>query len=103
MPPPPTMDELAEEAGVHVDHLGRAFRRYYELTPGAYVRHIRLNRVLRLIRETDRPLSEIAYETGYADQSHMTRQVRAATGMPPGRLRRSAHGAKGKGALPPDF
>lgn len=86
---PPTMEELAEQAGVHVDHLYRIFRRYYKSTPGSYVRRVRVEHALRLIRETDRPLSEVAYETGYADQSHMTRQVRAATGMPPGRVRRS--------------
>lgn len=87
---PPTLTELAAEADVHPDHLGRAFRRCYELTPGAYARRVRLEHAVRLITETDRPLGRIAIATGFSDQSHMTRQVKAATGAPPGRLRRGA-------------
>jgi AraC family transcriptional regulator len=84
---PPSLAELACDADVHPDHLGRTFRRYYGLTPGAYVRRVRLERAIRLIVDTQRPLAEIAYATGFADQSHMTRQVGDATGLPPGRLR----------------
>lgn len=84
---PPRLAELAREADVHPDHLGRAFRRHYGLSPGAYVRRVRLEQAIRLITETERPLAEVAYVTGFADQSHMTRQVGAATGLPPGRLR----------------
>jgi len=87
---PPSLAELACDADVHPDHLGRTFRRYYGLTPGAYVRRVRLERAIRLIVDTRRPLAEIAYATGFADQSHMTRQVGDATGLPPGRLRDTA-------------
>ena len=84
---PPCLAELAREADVHPDHLGRAFRRHYGLTPGAYVRRVRLEHAIRLITETERPLAEVAYVTGFADQSHMTRLIGAATGLSPGRLR----------------
>lgn len=84
---PPLLAVLARDADVHPDHLGRAFRRHYGLTPGAYVRRVRLERAIGLITGTERPLAEVAYVTGFADQSHMTRQVGAATGLPPGRLR----------------
>lgn len=84
---PPLLADLARDADVHPDHLGRAFRRQYGLTPGAYVRRVRLERAIRLIVDTGRPLAEIAYATGFADQSHMTRHVGDATGLPPGRLR----------------
>lgn len=84
---PPLLADLARDADVHPDHLGRAFRRHYGLTPGAYVRRVRLERAISLIVDTERSLAEIAYATGFADQSHMTRQVGEATGLPPGRLR----------------
>ncbi len=35
------------------------------------------------------PLSEIAIDAGYADQSHMGRAVRRATGFSPARLNRA--------------
>lgn len=84
---PPSLAALAAEADVHPDHLGRAFRRHFGVTPGAYARRVRLEHAVRLITETDRPLGRIAHATGFSDQSHMTRQVKAATGAPPGRLR----------------
>ena len=40
-------------------------------------------------RNAGRPLAEIAAETGYADQSHMGRAVRRATGFSPARLNRA--------------
>jgi AraC-like DNA-binding protein len=47
-----------------------------------------LDRVLRLNLALDRartglPLTEVAAQTGYADQAHFTRDVKALTGVPP--------------------
>ena len=47
-----------------------------------------LDRVLRLNLALDRArtglsLAEVAARTGYADQAHFTREVKALTGMPP--------------------
>lgn len=39
--------------------------------------------------DPDRPLAEIALSAGYADQSHMGRAVRRATGFSPARLNRA--------------
>ena len=40
-------------------------------------------------RAAEQPLAEIAIEAGYADQSHMGRAVRRATGFSPARLNRA--------------
>jgi AraC-like DNA-binding protein len=50
-----------------------------------------LARILRMTRALDaartgRPLAEVAVATGYADQAHLTREVRALAGLPPARL-----------------
>ena len=47
-----------------------------------------LDRVLRMNTALDRartglPLAEVAARTGYADQAHLTRDVKALTGVPP--------------------
>lgn len=87
---PPALAALAREAGVHPDHLGRAFRRHFHVTPGAFVRRVRADRAAETIVSGDRPLSEIAFETGFADQSHMTRELKRRFGVTPGRLRAGA-------------
>lgn len=83
----PTLGELAEDAGVSRAHLARAFRRHFGCTVGAYVRSLRLEAARRLILDTDLALARVACRAGFADQSHMTRLLRARIGIPPGRLR----------------
>jgi AraC-like DNA-binding protein len=35
------------------------------------------------LAEPDRSLADVAYHTGFADQSHLTRTLRAMTGLTP--------------------
>jgi AraC family transcriptional regulator len=85
---PPSLVELAAQAGVHLAHLTRAFRRQFGCSVGEYARRLRVDYACRRIAETDDPLSVIAADAGFADQSHLTRLVRRHTGHTPGVLRR---------------
>lgn len=82
-----TVEGAAAEAGVHPVSLTRAFRRHYGVTTSGYLRRVRLRRAARLLADTLRPLSSVAYASGFSDQSHMTRETRAATGTTPAGLR----------------
>jgi len=88
----PTLAELAEHAGVSRAHLARAFRGLTGRTVGGYVRTLRVERARALLLHTDLPLSRVAYEAGFADQSHMTRLLGGMMGITPGRLRRRVRG-----------
>ncbi|MFV8075474.1 helix-turn-helix domain-containing protein, partial [Enterobacter cloacae complex sp.6730661] len=50
----------------------------------------RLDRARALLRTTALPLADIAAACGYAHASHLSRQVKAATGATPGQWRRAA-------------
>lgn len=91
--PPPALAELAEEAGVTPEHLARTFRRCTGLTVGTYLRCLRLLDATRALRDSDLPLATVASSTGFSDQSHMTREVRAHLGVTPGTYRRSWRGS----------
>jgi AraC family transcriptional regulator len=82
--------ELARAAGVHPVHLARVFRRFMGCTPGDYLRRRRLERAGVLLRETTRPLSELALNCGFADQSHFARAFKRHTGVTQGAFRRQA-------------
>ena len=59
------------------------------LSPKRYARLARFGRVLlRLEREQDTGLAEIAQEAGYADQAHFNRDFRTFSGISPGAYRR---------------
>jgi AraC-like DNA-binding protein len=40
---PPTLEALAQIAGVSVSHLTHSFRRHFRQTPGEYVCHVRVH------------------------------------------------------------
>jgi len=94
---PPDLGTLAGRVGVHRVHLARAFRSHFGCSIGGYVRRLRLERARRLIMSTQLSLAAIAHRCGFADQSHMTRQVREALGRTPGAIRRHALRAPARG------
>ena len=85
---PATLSELSRLAGVHPVHLARAFRRRFGCSVGAYARRLQVGKAMILLEDAAFDLSRVAYEAGFADQSHMTRLVRAQTGLTPGAWRR---------------
>lgn len=82
------LSELALAVEVHPGHLARAFRRHYGTTVGELVRELRVAYAQRRLK-TGAPLSEIAQDAGFADQSHFTRTFRRATGQTPVQYRRT--------------
>lgn len=85
---PVALERLAAAAGVTKWHLAREFRHHFHASLGEYARALRVNRALEQLARADAPISEIAFEAGYADQSHFTRACKAATGLSPGAYRR---------------
>jgi len=80
----------ARRAGLSREYASRLHRRCLGLPPRAIKAEERLRCALTLLAESRLPLSQVAIEAGFADQAHLTRTIRAATGRTPGDLRRSA-------------
>ncbi len=78
-----TMTELAAEAGVHPAHLASVFRRFHHATVGEFVQQLRIEAASEMLRQPETPLSELALQLGFADQSHFSRIFRRWTGMTP--------------------
>jgi AraC family transcriptional regulator len=85
---PLTLSALSAQAGVHPVHFVRAFRARFGSPPGAYVRSLKIAWAAQALLATERPLSEIALQAGFGDQSHFTRVFRRETGQTPARYRR---------------
>ena len=81
--------DLAARAGVSVFHACRAFRRATGGSLHRFQRELRLRHALALVLDTDRPLGEIAYAVGFANQGHFGNQFRDRFGVPPGVARRA--------------
>lgn len=85
-----TMAEIAETVGVHPVHLSRTFRQHYGMTMGEYLRRVRVEEAAKALVSTTRPLSDIAYTAGFADQAHFTRVFKNVMGLSPGAYRKAA-------------
>ncbi|HMF57435.1 MAG TPA: AraC family transcriptional regulator [Pyrinomonadaceae bacterium] len=96
-----SIGELSAFARVHPVYLARAFRAYYSCTPGMYLRRLRIEWASRQLTDSERPLSEIAQDAGFYDQSHFTRAFKQATGLTPAQFRRQTSASLNKHA--PDF
>jgi len=78
-----TLEELAEVAGLSRYHLVRVFNCKTGLTPHRYLVQVRVRRAEQLLRKGV-DLAEVAYLTGFADQSHLNRTFKAHRGVTPG-------------------
>lgn len=80
---PMTLDTLARLCGLSRFQLIRGFTRVTGLTPHGYIIQRRIDRARRLILG-GLTLAEAAADSGFADQSHMTRVFTARYGVSPG-------------------
>ncbi len=81
----------ARRWGVHRTTLVKHFARRYGLPPGAWLRNWRIARAKALMLR-GAPLADIAAQTGFADQAHLTRIFKRIHGSAPGTLRKAFAG-----------
>lgn len=79
--------ELAGIAELSPMHFARQFRTRAGLSPYQYVLRQRLQRAKMLLAATRHSLVDIAYETGFSSQAHLTSTFRSRVGQSPARYR----------------
>lgn len=79
----PTLSALAHTIGIHPVHLSRDFQKYFKCGLGEYVRKLKVEKALNLLANKKSDISTIAYDCGFADQSHLNRCFKAITGYSP--------------------
>jgi AraC-like DNA-binding protein len=76
---------IADRCGLSPRHLQRRCRSAFGYGPKTLARILRLQRAVALAR-AGRPFADVSTTAGYADQAHLSREVRALAGVPLGRL-----------------
>lgn len=79
--------DLAAELRCSTRHLTARFRDHVGISPKRAARVLRFQRAMGLLEE-GAPPAVVAAEAGFADQAHLSREVRDLTGLPPGALLR---------------
>lgn len=78
-----TVDELASEAGMSKSRFNRVFKETLGATPMQYVMAYRIEQSVKMLDDPARPLGEIAFACGFADQAHFSRSFKQVTGKSP--------------------
>lgn len=78
-----TLEDLSAAAGVHPVTVSKCFPKYFSCTLGGYMRKLKVEQSLRLIKASRLSLTDVAHECGFSDQSHFTRTFKRLTGFLP--------------------
>ena len=83
------LKKISTDLELNPSYLSREFSKYFEdLNFGDYVRKLRIEKAITLIQNSTYTLTEIAYMTGFSDQSHFTRIFKQSTGKNPSSYRK---------------
>lgn len=83
-----SLAEPASACGLSTSYFARAFRESLGTPPHRWLLLQRVLRAKLLLRDAQRPLTDIAAACGFADQSHFTRVFTRIAGASPGAWRR---------------
>lgn len=79
-----SLQQASDELEINPAYLSREFSKYFDnLSFGEYMRKLRIEKSLQLMENNSYSLTEIAYLTGFSDQSHFNRTFKKQMGYSP--------------------
>jgi AraC-like DNA-binding protein len=87
---------LAHVAHVSPAHFARQFRAVFGETPHRYLQRRRIERAMELLRDTDRPVTEVCLDVGFASLGSFSRTFSAVVGESPSAYRARTTGGAGQ-------
>jgi transcriptional regulator GlxA family with amidase domain len=95
------VERLADVSHVSEAHFARAFKEAFGTPPHRYLLTRRIERAVALLRDSELPITEIAFQTGWRSLGTFGRVFREITGEKPGEVRRQARlAAQGLSSVP---
>ena len=84
-----SLDYLSNELNVHPVHISRAASKHLSMSLGEYIRQHKVKKAIPLLLSSKNSLTEIAYETGFSDQSHFNRVFKSIFNSSPNAYRKN--------------
>lgn len=86
-----SLKELSKGLEINPSYLSREFSKYFEnMSFGEYIRKLRIEKAIELMQSSRYSLTEVAYLTGFSDQSHFNRIFKKHTGKTPSAYKRTS-------------
>ncbi|MDB5118941.1 MAG: hypothetical protein JWN56_159 [Sphingobacteriales bacterium] len=90
-----SLTAISSDLNINPAYVSREFSKYFDdLSFGEYIRKLRIEKALSYLKTSNYSLSEIAYLTGFSDQSHFNRIFKKNMGMKPSEYRKSVFKVK---------
>lgn len=86
-PEPLRIEDLARLSSLSVYQFEQRMKRVFQLTAGQFITKTRIEAACDLLRNTAKPIAEVAVECGFYDQSAFSRQFKTVAGLTPGAYR----------------
>ncbi len=83
------VDELAKISGYSRYHFTRLFSARRGISPGAFIRELRLNRAVKFLQTEEMSVKEVASACGFDDTSYFCKAFRKSFGVSPAKFRNS--------------
>jgi AraC family transcriptional regulator len=87
------LTQIAAAVGVHPVYLAAAFRQKFGVTIGEFVRKLRIEQACAQLNQQELPLTAIALQAGFADQSHFSKVFKTYVGLTPREYRTAIRGS----------
>jgi AraC-like DNA-binding protein len=89
-----SLRELGHLVHLSGSHLIRVFRSSTGISPHAYLEQVRVDQARKRLKNRTKSLAEVACESGFFDQSHLTRHFKRRVGVTPGEYLRGVGGGR---------
>ncbi len=84
-----SIEQLASAVHISISALERRFKKYLSKTPRQFITEMRLEHARKLLIETDLPISEVAFQSGFFEHSYFSKQFKSLFAMLPSELRKN--------------
>lgn len=85
-----SLEALARQTGFSPYYFARLFRQTTGASPHQFVMQQRIEHAQQLLKKTDTPLAQVALESGFANQSHLTHAFKRYLGLTPRAYRQNS-------------
>jgi DNA-binding response OmpR family regulator/nitrogen-specific signal transduction histidine kinase len=84
-----SVEQLGREFGMSPSQINRKLKAIVNQSAGAFIRSVRMERAMELLKNDQGSIAEIAYETGFGEPAYFSRVFKSYFGYPPSEVKRT--------------